>query len=88
MTPNPFSSLLHSRKFWLLILDTILSLVLYFVGKYAAPTILEDVKVLVVILQPVFITVIAAIAYEDVGTAPYLPYSPATSDPDQPELPF
>ena len=72
MTPNPFSLLFHSRKFWLLILDTLISLVLYFVGKYATPTVLDDIKTLVVILQPVFIVVIAAIAYEDAATAPFV----------------
>jgi hypothetical protein len=64
MTPNPFSSLLHSRKFWLLILDTVISLTLYFVGKYS-PTVMEDVKLLILSLQPVFVVVIGAIAYED-----------------------
>jgi hypothetical protein len=81
MTPNPFSLLLHSRKFWLLILDTVVSLVLYFVGKYTAPTIMEDVKFLVLMLQPVFIAVIAAIAYEDVANAPFI--RPDAVDPDE-----
>ena len=72
MSPNPFTLLLHSRKFWLLILDTVISLLLYFVGKYGAPNILEDIKTLIVILQPVFIVIISAIAYEDAAKAPYI----------------
>lgn len=67
MKPNPFSSLLHSRKFWLLILDTIVSLGLYFVGKYAGAEVFEDVKLVILTLQPVFVTIIGAIAYEDVA---------------------
>jgi uncharacterized membrane protein HdeD (DUF308 family) len=64
MNPNPFKSLLHSRKFWLLILDTVISLVLYFVSKYAAVA-AEDVKFAVLALQPVFVAVILAVAWED-----------------------
>ena len=65
MTPNPFSGLVHSRKFWLLILDTIIAVTLYFAGKYAAPTMFEDARFLIAILQPVFITVILSITLED-----------------------
>jgi len=64
MNPNPFLSLLHSRKFWLLILDTVISLVLYFVGKYAQVA-FEDVKFAVLALQPVFVAIILAVAWED-----------------------
>jgi len=62
---NPFAGLLRSRKFWLLILDLVSSTTLYFVGKYAGASIFEDVKMLIGVMQPVFITVIGAIAYED-----------------------
>jgi len=73
---NPIAGLLHSRKFLLLILDTIISLTLYFVGKYAAPSLAEDVKFIVAAYQPVFIAVIAGIALEDAaakrsGRLPY-----------------
>lgn len=57
-------SLLYSRKFWILILDTLISLALYFTGKYF-PATLEDVKLLILTLQPVFVAIIAAIAHED-----------------------
>jgi len=58
-------SLLHSRKFWLAMLDLAISLVLYFAGKYANPSLFEDIRVLILGLQPVFVAIIAAIAYED-----------------------
>ena len=60
-----FKSLFHSRKFWLLVLDTVISLALYFVGKYAAPGIFEDVQMVIYGLQPVFVALIVAIAMED-----------------------
>ena len=62
---NPMSSLLRSRKFLLLVLDTVISLVLYFVGKYAAQGLFEDVKLVILTMQPVFVAIIAGIAYED-----------------------
>lgn len=57
-------SLLKSRKFWLLILDTVVSLLLFFVGKYV-PDAMDDIKFLIISLQPVFVVIIGAIAYED-----------------------
>jgi len=64
MTPNPFSALLHSRKFWLAMFNTVLALATFFVAKYA-PQAAEDVKFVFVTLQPVFVAVILAIAWED-----------------------
>ena len=61
-------SLFKSRKFWLMILDLIVSLTLFFVGKYADPALFEDIKFVIASLQPVFITVIGAIAYEDAAS--------------------
>ena len=58
-------SIFKSRKFWTAIIDIVASLTLYFVGKYAAPEIAEDVKFLIVAFQPVFVLVIAGIAFED-----------------------
>lgn len=65
MQPNPFASLLKSRKFWLMILDLVISLALYFVAKYAAAPVAEDVKWVIGLIQPIFIAIISAIAYED-----------------------
>jgi len=65
MTPNPFSALLHSRKFWLLMLDGVVSAALYFTAKYMSASASDDIKVLIALMQPVFVVVIGAIAYED-----------------------
>lgn len=61
---NPFTALFQSRKFLVLMLDTGVSLVLFFVGKYALNS-LEDVKFLIGIIQPVALMMIYAIAKED-----------------------
>ena len=67
MTPNPFLGLLHSRKFWLLILDTVVSFTTYFVTKYAAPEMSNDILYIIGGLQPMFLLVINSIAREDVA---------------------
>ena len=60
-----FAALLRSRKFLVAILDVVASLILFFVGKYALPSIAEDVNIVIVLLQPVALSLIGAIAYED-----------------------
>lgn len=65
MSPNPFVGLIHSRKFWLLILDTVISISLYFIGRYSSPELAEDMKFLIASLQPIFVTVIIGIFSED-----------------------
>ena len=65
MPSNPFQALLASRKFLLLVMDVLGSLVLYFATKYAAPSIVNDIKYVLLALQPVFIMIIYAIAKED-----------------------
>ena len=62
---NPWKGLICSRKFWLLLLDTVMSLGLYFVGKYASASLLEDTKLVILAMQPVFVAIILAIAWED-----------------------
>lgn len=57
-------SLLQSRKFLLLCLDTVVSLILLVAGMYF-PQYLDAIKQFVLILQPVFVAIIAGIAYED-----------------------
>ena len=56
---NPIVSLLKSRKFLLLVLDTIVSCLLYF---FAA---VPNVEFLIGALQPVFVAIIYSIAVED-----------------------
>ena len=65
MQPNPFAALLHSRKFWLLILDTVISLFTIIGGLYLAPARLEIALGLIATIQPIFIFVINAITSED-----------------------
>jgi hypothetical protein len=62
---NPFQALLKSRKFLVLLLDTTVSLVLYFSVKYLAAGAVEDIKTVILALQPVALVLIGAIAYED-----------------------
>lgn len=59
--------LLHSSKFWLLVIDTVISLLLFFVGKYAGVA-LEDVKTIITYIQPIFVFVILAIMGEDIAS--------------------
>jgi hypothetical protein len=62
---NPFQALLKSRKFLVLLLDTTVSLVLYFSAKYLAAGAVDDIKTVILALQPVVLVLIGAIAYED-----------------------
>lgn len=45
-------------KFYTLLIDTVVSLVLYFAGKYAAPGVFDDIKVVITALQPIFLAVV------------------------------
>jgi len=62
---SPLAKLLASRKFLLMALDVVLALVLYFGTKYANPSAVEDIKQLILVLQPVVVTLIYTIAKED-----------------------
>ena len=54
-----------SRKFWYMLVDVVVSVSTFFVGKYVAPSATEDILFLIGALQPVVITLIASVAYED-----------------------
>ena len=69
MNPNPFSGLLHSRKFWLLILDTIISTVTFVVGLYLDQKGQDLTKFFILTYQPVFIALITAVTVENVQQA-------------------
>jgi len=62
---NPLEGLLRSRKFLLLVMDTVISLVLFFVARYGGQDVIEQVEFVIVSIQPVFIALIGAIAWED-----------------------
>jgi len=66
---SPVAALLKSRKFLLLVFDTTASLVLFFATKYFSPAMVEDVQVLILGLQPVFVAIIVAISVEDAASA-------------------
>jgi ethanolamine utilization microcompartment shell protein EutL len=57
--------LLKSRKFWITIFDIVVATATYFVTKYVAPEIGEDVLWLIAAWQPVIIALITGIAVED-----------------------
>jgi hypothetical protein len=59
--------LLHSRKFWLLVLDTVLSLVTFIVTNHLAPDLAAEIIALIAIIQPLWIMVIKGITDEDVA---------------------
>ena len=55
-----------SPQFWTAIADAVISLILYFAAKYLAPEYVEDVKVLILALQPIVGMVIAGLFVQDV----------------------
>jgi hypothetical protein len=64
---NPFKALLRSRKFLLLVLDTVVSLALLLIplAFSLSPAAVDILVKVVALIQPVFVTAIASIAYED-----------------------
>ena len=70
------SALFRSRKFLTLLLDVVVSLATYFVGKYAMPEAADDILMVIAAMQPVVLAVIASWAIEDAadklaGTFPH-----------------
>ena len=59
------ATLLHSRKFWLMIFDVVISTATFFVSKYVSPEMAENILWLIGAWQPVIIAVIVGIAVED-----------------------
>ena len=55
----------QSRKCRVRVVDVVASLILYFTAKYLAPSIVADIKFLIVVLQPVIMVMINGIAKED-----------------------
>ena len=58
-----------SRKFWLLILDTVVSIATFFVGRYVLDADAETILYLIAALQPVFIMLIGAYTVQNVKLA-------------------
>lgn len=63
-SPNIFKS----RKFWIMVVDIILSTVVYFVGQYVSPQVGEDILWVIAAWQPVIYAVINGIATEDAAS--------------------
>jgi len=61
---DPLKALFKSRKFWLLVLDGLISLAMFLVGHFA-PDFEGMAKELIAILQPIFVAVIVGIFVED-----------------------
>lgn len=66
MSGNPFKDLVGSRAFWLLILDTVVSLVTLTLSSFYPATV-EVARSYIMILQPVFIFVITKMTVENVA---------------------
>lgn len=62
---NPWERLMKSRKFWIMCMDAAVSLVLLLAARLS-PEASEDIKAVIMILQPIAITVIGCITAEDV----------------------
>lgn len=58
-------NLFKSRKFWIMVVDVVLSTATYFVGQYVSPQVGKDVLWLIGSWQPVIYAVINGIATED-----------------------
>ena len=62
--------LLRSRKFWILVMDLVVSCVLFFGAKYIVPSLFDDVKFLIGILQaPVLFLITAYTVQNSVAIA-------------------
>ena len=80
LTMSPVAALFRSRKFLLLLLDTVIAAILYFGGRYLAPDAVEELNFLIGILQPVFVAVIVGIAWEDNNRRDNTPGQPPPVD--------
>lgn len=56
-----------SRKFWIMVVDTAVSLATYFIGKYQSPEAAKDILTLVLALQPIIISVVVSITVQNVA---------------------
>ena len=63
---NPFALLVRSRKFWVAVLDVIVSSITLVVGTYFQAQ-SDFILKLIAVYQPLFLVVIGAIAAEDVA---------------------
>ena len=67
---EPWRRLFRSRKFWLLILDAVVSSVTLVLNKVLSPADMDFALKLIAIYQPIFIFLISSIAYENSKIVP------------------
>ena len=60
-------SIWKSRKFWIMVVDVVVSLVTYFVGRYVSPEAGKDIMTIVLSLQPIIISVVVSITVQNVA---------------------
>ena len=56
-----------SRKLWISIVDVVVSLAVYFIGKYSNPESAKDILFLIATVQPVILAVIVSITVQNVA---------------------
>ena len=62
--------LLKSRKFWIVVLDVVVSCALFFGAKYIAPAAFDDIKFVIGVLQaPVLLLITAYTVQNSVALA-------------------
>ena len=62
--------LLNSRKFWIVVMDVIVSCVLFFGAKYIAPAAFDDVKFIITVIQaPILLVIMAYTVQNSVAIA-------------------
>ncbi len=62
--------LLQSRKFWIVVLDVLVSTALFFGAKYIAPAAFDDIKFVIGVLQaPVLLLITAYTVQNSVALA-------------------
>ena len=67
---EPWRRLFRSRKFWLLILDAVVSSVTLVLNKVLSPADMDFALKLIAIYQPIFVFLIGSIAYENSKIVP------------------
>lgn len=58
-----------SRKFWILILDTVISVATFLIGRYVLDAQADTILFLIGVMQPVFLMLIGAYTYQNVKLA-------------------
>jgi len=57
----------QSRKFWITVVDVVVSLTTYFIGKYLNPEAAKDIMTLVLALQPVILLLVTSYTVQNIA---------------------